>query len=325
MTIKISSEISFSDISLLLQNDKSIYRVKTAPILTHSEYRQWISTQGVHVVTAKYKEEIIGQTWAHPLKLYQNNDPIDELFFWIHNIKVHPKWQNKGVYRRITEYYDRHIFSRNIHRLLLVNASNTRMKYLASKANFFPIRYVSGNILFRYYLSSKLFRKIDLKIVRTQNPPKFWKISVFKKNKYWTPKFSWDKSPEWFSFYFEDELICVLQIIQPVHPVQGRSIGKFTFKIHTAQVRYLSFTPSFTNLRPSIVRSIFVSLFRLYPKINALILTLNTTTLTKLLCIPKVFVLSPTFILYSTTKKPELIKENLDFHTSTLKIISKPV
>jgi hypothetical protein len=323
VTIKISSEISFSDIPLLRQNDKSIYRRKIAPFITNSDYKQWITTQGVNVVTARYKEEIIGQLWVHPLKLYKNNEPINNHLYWVHNIKIHPKWQNKGVYRKITHYYEQNIFSRDDQRLLLVNASNARMRYLASKTHFFPIMLVPGSILFRYYFSSKITKNFPLRVVNSQVPPEFWKLSILKQHKYWIPRFSWDKSPEWFSFYFEDELICVLQIIRPVHPVQGRSISKFTIKLHTRQVRYFSLTPSFLQLQPSLVRSIFNRLFSFFPKVNAFILTMNPKTLTRLLHIPGIFILSPTFILYSTIKDPELINENLDFQASVLILNSK--
>jgi hypothetical protein len=323
VTIKLKSEISISDIPFLRQNDNSICKTKIAPIISNSEYRQWISTQGVRVVTARNKEEIIGQAWAHPLKLFQNNEPIKEQFFWIHNIKVHPKWQNKGVYRQISDCFDQTIFSRDVQRLLLVNVSNTRMRHLAIKSKFYPIMKIPGIILFRYYFSSKIFRRNPLKIVKSQVPPEFWKLSVLKQNKYWIPQFSWDDSPEWFSFYIKDKLICILQITQPIHPTQGRSMSKLTVKVHTTQIRYLSFTPSFSKLHPSVIRSIFVTLFSFFPNINAFILILNPTIMLRLMRIPRVLISSRAFILYSTTKDPELVNNNLDFQDSLLTLNSR--
>lgn len=314
--MEVSSNISVEDIPFLLQNDYSIYRKQIAPIISSNEYKQWLLTEGVHTVVVRKNSEIIGQMWAHPLELYYNNEPINKQFYWIHNIKIHPDWQSKGIYRQIADYCNEQIFSKNVQRLLLVNTSNNRMRHLAIKSNFFPVLSIFGVILFRYFFSPRTTKTIPLKIFKSYAPPESWIDLVLQGKGYWIPRFSWDNSPKWYSFYFNNKLVCVLQVTWPIHRTQGISISKFSIILHTAQIRYFSFSNHFLKLQPSIIRSIFTTLFRIYPRINALICTLNPGILARLLKFPRVLIPSQTFILYSTTGNMELINNNFEFRNS---------
>lgn len=313
MTIIISSDISEKDIPFLMQNDYSIYSKKIAPIISSTDYKQWLQTEEVHAVVARDNKEIIGQMWAHPIKLYQNNELTDSQFFWIHNIKIHPAWQNKGIYKEMADYYNEKLFSKDIQPLYLVNSTNTRMRHLAGKSKVFPVLNVFGVILFRYIFFPRTKKITSLKLLKSHNPPESWVDFVLKSNKYWIPRFSWDNLPKWFSFYFKNQLVCVLQVTQPIHPVQGRLINKFAITLQTAQIRYFLLSNNFLKSRPQIIRSILATLFRLYPQVNAFICTLNPAELSKLLHLPRFLIPTQNFILYSTTKNPELISNNLDF------------
>jgi hypothetical protein len=316
MTLKITSNISVTDIPTLLKNDFSIYRDKIAPIISSSDYKRWILTEGVYAVVARNNEEILGQMWAHPLEIYQNNELIKKRFFWIHNIKIHPAWQNKQIFRQIMDHYRKKIFSENDDRLFLISSNNTRMRFLARKLKLFPVANVSGVILLRFLASPRKIKSSPLEIVKSHTVPKFWKNHVSKRKNYWIPQFSWDDSPEWFSVYFRNQLICMFQVTRPIHPTQGRFISKFPILLHTLQIRYLSIPSDVLKLHPSITRSIFSNLFQIFPHINALVFSVNPIILSQLLHLPRFFFLSRNYILYSTTKDPDLIHKNLDFNSS---------
>ncbi|MFX0125659.1 MAG: GNAT family N-acetyltransferase [Candidatus Hodarchaeota archaeon] len=316
MSIKITSNISVADIPSLLQNDYSIYREKIAPIISSSEYTRWVLTEGVQAVVARDNKEIIGQMWAHPIEIYQNYELIKKRFFWIHNIKIHPNWQNKGIFKQIVDFYLTKVFSENDHCLFLINTSNKRMRFLARKLKLFPVLNVSGVILFRYFVSLGTTKFPPLKIVKSHIAPKFWLNHALKHKKFWIPHFSWDTSPEWVSFYFRNQPICTFQITRPIHQTQGRFIHKFPILFHSLQIRYFSILPDILKLHPSITRSIFTSMFHAFPQIDTLVFTLNPRILSKLLHIPRFAFPSRKFILFSTIKDSELIQNNLDFHPS---------
>ncbi|MFX0052258.1 MAG: GNAT family N-acetyltransferase [Candidatus Hermodarchaeota archaeon] len=321
MTVKISSHLSNADIPLLIQNDYSINQKQISPVISEKEYKQWLSTDGVHTVVARTYQEIIGQSWAHPLQPFQNDKPIDKPAFWIHNIKVHPNWQNRGIYQRITEFYNKRIFSQDENRFFLVKTTNNRMRYLAKKTKYIPISKVSIVFLFRYLFSLGQKRQVPLRILRSSKPPEPWTDFVFQKERFWIPQYSWDNSPDWFYFYINHKLICVLQIIRPIHPTQGRSLGKFSILLHTTQIRYFSLHPDVLKLKSPTVRSIFATIFRLFPRINILICTLNVQLLSELLKFPKSFFPRNEFILYSSTKNPNLLYNNLDFQSSFIPLL----
>ncbi len=323
MTIDISSVISVTDIPLLLHNDFAIYKKQIAPIISGKQYKQWIVTKDVTAVIARNNDEIIGQMWIHPLRLYQNSVPIKNQFFWIHNIKVIPTWQNRGVYKEIEDYYQTNIHSEQDDQLYLIRANNFRMRHLARRAKLLPVLNVYGVILLRYFFSSRITKRIPLNITHSLEPPKVWKNLVFNQKTYWVPRFSWDNSPVWFSFYFKNNLICVLQVTKPIHPVQGRFIGNFPIMLFTAQIRYISLSSDFLKLSPSIPRFIFTILFRFFPHVNGFIFTINPVRLAKLLRFPRFLIPSHDFILYSTTKNPEIIVNNLDFKPSFLQLFSE--
>jgi len=290
MTVKISSNISIEDIPSLLQNDYSLYRNRIAPVISSNQYKQWLSTKGVHTVVARKNKEIIGQLWAHPLEIFRNNEPINLPFFWVHNIKVDPAWQNKGIYKQIAAHFKKECVSNEAQNLFLINAKNTKMQNIARKTELYPILSVSATILFRYFFFPRTKQAIPLKIIKSHSPPKFWKNFVFKEQKYWVPRLSWDNYPVWFSFYFRNRLMCILQVTQPIHPVQGRKINKFPLLLHTGQIRYFSIFNHLLKVHPSIARSIFTSIFRILPQTNVLISTLNPVFLPKLLSFPRLLI-----------------------------------
>ncbi|UCG02833.1 MAG: GNAT family N-acetyltransferase [Candidatus Heimdallarchaeota archaeon] len=316
MTVKITSDISVTDIPALQYNDYSIYRKKVAPIISSNEYKRWILTDGVKAVVARSNKEIIGQMWAHPIKIFQNGVLLKQRFFWVHNIKVHPSWQNKGIFRQIEEYYRKKLLSEEVHRFFLIESKNTRMRLLANKLKLFPGVNVSGAVLFRYFTFPRIKKPKPLEIVKSHTIPKLLRYHVKKHKKYWVPHFSWDTSPEWFSFYFRKQLICILQVSRPIHPTQGRFIHKFPILLKTLQIRYLSIPFDEREVQPSITRSIFTTLFHTYPQINTLVFTLSPSLLSQFLGFPKFLFFLRKFILYSTTNDPDLIQNNLDFHSS---------
>jgi hypothetical protein len=318
MSINVSSDISVTDIPLFLQNDFAIYKKQIAPIISPKQYKQWISTKGACAVVARNNNEIIGQMWAHPLQIYQNSVPINNQFYWMHNIKVHPAWQNRGIYKEIENYYYRNVHSEEDQQFYLINAKNIRMRHLAGKSKLSPVMNVSGAILFRYLFHPRIRKSTLLRITKSFSPPEVWQNLISSQKMFWVPRFSWDNSPVWFSFYFRNQLICVLQVIQPIHPVQGRFISNIPIIFYTTQIRYLSLSPDFLKLSPSIPQSIFTSLFHLFPHINGFIFTLNPVRLAKLLRFPRFLIPSYDFILYSTIKNPEILVNNLDFRQSFL-------
>ncbi|MFX1286483.1 MAG: GNAT family N-acetyltransferase [Promethearchaeota archaeon] len=319
MTFKISSNISIEDIPSLLQNDYSLYQNRIAPIISSNQYKQWLSTKGVHTVVARKDKKIIGQLWAHPLEIFRNNEPINLPFFWVHNIKVDPAWQNKGIYKQMAAYFQKECVSNKAQNLFLINATNTKMLNNARKTELYPVLSVSTTILFRYFFFTRTKQCILMKIIKSRFPPKFWMDFVFKEQKYWVPQLSWDNRPVWFSFYFRNRLMCILQVTQPIHLVQGRKINKFSVLLRTGQIRYFSIFNHLLKVHPSIVRSIFTSIFRILPQTNVLISTLNPVYLAKLLSFPRLLIPSQKFILYSNNKDPKLIQMNLDFQTSFIK------
>ncbi|MFX0185341.1 MAG: hypothetical protein ACFE95_19840, partial [Candidatus Hodarchaeota archaeon] len=108
---------------------------------------------------------------------------------------------------------------------------------------------------------------------------------------------------------------------RPIHPIQGRSLGKFSILFRTAQIRFFSLHPNVLKLKSSIVRSIFASIFRFFPQINVLICTLNVKLLKEMLKFPKFFFPRNKFILYSSIKDPILLHNNLDFRSSFIPLI----
>lgn len=318
MTIEVSSRISIADIPFLIQNDYSINQKQIAPVISGKEYKQWLLTNGVRTVVTRNNQKIIGQSWAHPLQLYQNDKPINERIFWIHNIKVNPTWQNKGIYQEIAEYYRKRIFTEDVERLFLVKTTNNRMRYLANKTKFFPILQISTMFLFRYLFTLSPRKQVPLKISKSIKPPESWTDFVFQNERYWIPRYSWDDSPDWFCFYINQKLICVLQVTRPIHPIQGRFLGKFSLLLHTTQIRYFSLHPNVLKFNPTIVRSIFAAIFRIFPQINVLICTLNAKLLAELLKFPRLFLPRNDFILYSSSKDSYLFQNTLDFQTSFL-------
>ncbi|MFX0174032.1 MAG: GNAT family N-acetyltransferase [Candidatus Hodarchaeota archaeon] len=321
MIVKVSSHISNLDIPYLMQNDYSINQKQISPVISEEEYKQWLLTDGVNTVIARTNQKIIGQSWAHPLQLFQNDKPIDKPVFWIHNVKVHPNWQNRGIYQKIAEFYSKRIFSQDENRFILVRTTNNRMRYLAKKTGFFPISKVSIVFIFRYLFLLDQRRQVPLRILRSRKPPESWIDSVFQHERVWIPQYSWDNSPDWFYVYVNQRLICVLQIIRPIHPIQGRSLGKFTIRLHTTQLRYFSLYPDVLKLKSPIVRSLFANIFHLFPQINLLICTLNVKLLTELLKFPKSFFPRNEFILYSSTKDPNLLGNILDYQSSFIPLL----
>ncbi|MFX0185340.1 MAG: GNAT family N-acetyltransferase, partial [Candidatus Hodarchaeota archaeon] len=206
MTVKVSSHISSADIPLLIQNDYSINQKQISPVISEKEYKQWLLTNGVHAVVARTNQKIIGQCWAHPVQLFQNDKPINKPAFWIHNIKVHPHWQNKGIYQRISDYYNKRIFAENENRFILVRTTNNRMRYLARKTGFFPISQVSTVFLFRYLFSIGQKEQVPLRMLKSSKPTESWTDFVFQQERYWIPRYSWDNSPDWFYFYVNHKL-----------------------------------------------------------------------------------------------------------------------
>ncbi|MFX1507716.1 MAG: GNAT family N-acetyltransferase [Promethearchaeota archaeon] len=311
MTINISSEISITDIPNLLRIDHSIYSEKISAIISSNEYKRWISTKGVHTVVARNKNEIIGQLWAHPVRIHQSNTLIRKRFYWIHNIKVHPTWQYKGIFKQIMDHFFENIISEN-DSLLLINRNNQRMRFLAEKMHLHPITSISGVIFSRYFVFR---RSIDysLNIVKSHRIPKFWLNHVVKHKKFWIPHFSWDISPVWFSFYFKNQLICIFQVTKPIHPIQGRYINKFPIILHTRQVRYLSFPSEGLKVHHSIFRRLFSVLFSTFSRINALVFTLDPINLSRILHLPRFILPSQSFVLYSTSKDSNVIRNQLDF------------
>jgi hypothetical protein len=279
--------------------DDSICRKTFASIVSPRQYSQWLSTGGVHAIAARDSDTIIGQRWAHPLGLYDRNVPVSDSLYWIHNTKVLPTWQNKGVYQQMVGYFDEAFLDSDDTCLFLVSVKNSKMRYLATKMGFSPRLAVCFTVIPRYLFNPKFNRIIRLCVVRSSSPPGPWMNTAFSNRIHWIPRFSWDPSPEWFSFHNGNQLLATFQLAQPVHPVQGRHICAFKVQLYTAQLRYLSCMVDRLKNSPSLVKSIFYTLFKMFPRLHAVVTPVSSSLLAKFLHVPEIFLRSEDYILYS--------------------------
>ncbi|MFX0095815.1 MAG: hypothetical protein ACFFBD_29015 [Candidatus Hodarchaeota archaeon] len=319
MVTRISSQVSISDIPLLMRLDRSVYQKSFAPIVSALQYKEWISTEGTWVTLARSDQQIIGQRWMHPVQIYHNQRPLNKKIYWIHNTKVHPMWQNKGIYQKLVDFDHKASNPKNNQYLNLLSTTNHKMRYLIKKVGFIPLLNPQITVLFRNLFICWSTKKVPLQVKKSKSPPQSWLDNMFEQEIYWIPKFSWDPSPYWFSFYFKDKLVCVLQMTYPIHPVYGRVIKSINFSLRMVLIRYLSLC-TIDNFPSSLFRSVFHLLFQIYSKINIILLFMLPQVLVKKLQLPSFLLPTRNFTLYSTKSDQNLLNDDLGFQMDIIPI-----
>ncbi len=199
-----------------------------------SVYTSWIQDEEVRGIIARKKNRIIAQRWFHPFEFSEDLKEKTTRAYWIHNTKIHPKYQNRGIYRALADFSSKHLELDEYPLVSQISASNKRMQHVAKRHGFEKKGRLSLNVLI--FLKRRL---VDKRLSIRKNPPKIEEFSTIRIGKWHVQNLPGETNVRWFRKDCDNKSREIwLRLSSPIHPIQGRSLRSVIWRTNITMLDF---------------------------------------------------------------------------------------
>ncbi len=226
MNSSITHEIEIKDIGGLQKLDLAVSRTTVTALPSVSTYESWIRDKEVIGVLMRHHGRIIAQRWFQPFDFLEIQDKQLKKAYWLHNTKVHPKYQNRGIYQSMANYCSHFLGIDNYNLVSQIEENNKRMQYIATKSGFKRIAFLRLSVvIFR----RRLFVRKEKLLFK--NETEEMRRTIMQIGNWSLQSLPGETQAKWFSKRIEEEKGEIrIRISSPIHSIQGRGIGPITIR-----------------------------------------------------------------------------------------------
>ncbi len=218
MNSNIAQLVRIEDIKELQHLDLAVSRTTLTPMPSSSTYETWIQDKEIKGVIIRKKRNLIAQRWFQPFEFFEEGKKKPTKAYWIHNTKIHPKCQNRGLYQRLADFCFNHLELNDYPLVSQISVRNKRMLHIAKRNGFERIGNLCLNAII--HMNHGSTGKNHLILDNSQDTKKG---VIFRMGKWQLQGFPGETNVKWFWKDFDEmEGKIRLRIASPIHQTRNR-------------------------------------------------------------------------------------------------------